>query len=95
MLCNYDQEYITALSYVKRAKNRKLVIKIIARDMKMPSDIANITNLRINQISATLTELKTNNIVVCINEDEKKGRFYRLTELGLRIYEFLDENELE
>ena len=86
-------EYIKSLSYVKRSKNRIAVVKSIGTSMKIPSDIASEMNLRINQISAILSDLKKEEICVCINEDEKVGRLYQLTPKGLEVYEFLKDME--
>jgi hypothetical protein len=46
----------------------------------MPSEMAAEMDLRINQISAILSDLKKEDIVTCINEDAKIGRLYKLTE---------------
>ena len=95
MLHNNDQEYLRALSYVKRGKNRKRIVQVIGTDRMMPSEIATITNQRVNQVSGTLTELKNMKIVLCVNEDEFKGRFYVLTDTGLEIYEELKKTKSE
>lgn len=58
----------------------------------MPSEIAEEMNLRINQISAILSDLKKENIVVCINEEEKIGRLYKLTEEGKEAYNMIKTN---
>ena len=58
----------------------------------MPSEIAREMNLRVNQISAILSDLKSENIVHCINEYEKKGRFYELTDEGKKAYNIIKTN---
>ena len=58
----------------------------------MPSEIAEEMDLRINQISAILSDLKKENIVVCINEEEKTGRLYRLTPEGKEAYNIIKTN---
>lgn len=58
----------------------------------MPSEIAEEMNLRINQISAILSDLKKENIVVCINEEEKTGRLYQLTPEGKEAYNMIKTN---
>ncbi|PWB87863.1 MarR family transcriptional regulator [Methanobrevibacter thaueri] len=88
-------DFIRALSYVKRSSNRRDVVNIINKSLLMPSEIAKIMDLRVNQISAILSDLKKENIVVCINEHEKVGRLYELTPLGLEIYYYLKEMEQE
>lgn len=87
-----QKEIIRKISYIKRSKNRLKVVYIIGDSFKMPSEIAEEMNLRINQISAILSDLKKENIVVCINEEEKIGRLYKLTEEGKEAYNMIKTN---
>ena len=89
------QEYIASLSYIKRSKNRIAVVKSLGTTIKIPSEIAKEMNLRVNQISAILSDLKKEQICVCINEDQKVGRLYQLTPKGIEVYEFLKKMEQE
>ena len=92
----YDyQEYIASLSYIKRSKNRIAVVKSLGTTIKIPSEMAKEMNLRVNQISAILSDLKKEQICVCINEDQKVGRLYQLTPKGIEVYEFLKKMEQE
>ena len=50
-------------------------------------------DLRVNQISAILRDLKQEKICICLNESDKIGRLYQLTPKGLEIYSFLKEME--
>ena len=68
-----QDDIIRTISYIKRSKNRLKVVEIIGTTFKMPSEIAEEMDLRINQISAILSDLKKENITVCINEEEKTG----------------------
>ena len=47
-------------------------------------------DVRFSLVSRVLRELKDYDIVMCLNENEKTGKLYKLTDLGLQIY-----NELE
>ena len=88
---NNDQEFIEAISFAQSGTNRCKVINALGDNIRMPSQIAQDLDLRLSQISATLSELKTANLVVCINEEKKRGRLYKLTDLGLQVYEFLED----
>ena len=88
-----ENEIIHQVSYIKRSKNRLKVVYIIDDSFKMPSEIAKEMDLRINQISAILSELKKEDIVVCINEHEKVGRFYKLTDTGKEALTIIKENK--
>ena len=85
------QAYINAFGYVKRSKNRHEIIKIIATTRKTPSDITEIMATRFSLVSSILSDLKNNGIVVCLNEEDKTGRLYVLTKLGLEILDELDQ----
>lgn len=87
-----EKEIIRKISYIKRSKNRLKVVYIIGDSFKMPSEIAEEMDLRINQISAILSDLKKENIVVCINEEEKTGRLYQLTPEGKEAYNMIKTN---
>ena len=46
---------------------------------------------RFSLVSALLSDLKSQDIIFCINEDDKTGRLYKLTDLGVRIFEELNQ----
>ena len=73
------------VEYVGRSKYRSKVLKTLANDTKMPSQIAKDTGIIQNHISNTLRQLKDHDLVECINPEVKKGRLYRLTENGEEI----------
>ena len=50
--------------------------------------------IRTNHISKVLSELKSKEIVECINEEARKGRLYRLTDTGKEVLETIKEKEV-
>ena len=78
-------------SFIKSSKNRQKVINSIGNSVKTPSDISNDTDLRLNYVSMMLGELKEKDIVVCLNEDSKRGRFYSLTDDGEKAFKFIKQ----
>ncbi|MBR2858396.1 winged helix-turn-helix transcriptional regulator [bacterium] len=82
---------IEMASFIKSSKNRQKVLKSMENSVKTPSDISNETDLRLNYVSMILGELKENNIVVCLNEDSKRGRFYSLTDNGEKAFKFIKQ----
>ena len=86
-----DKEIVEGLSYIKSSKNRFKIIKSIDNSFKMPSEISNETEIRLNHVSALLSDLKNNDMVVCLNEDKSKGRIYCLTDYGKEIIKILNE----
>lgn len=87
------KEIMKAVSYIKRSNNRYVLVMNMNEKFKMPSEIASEMDLRINQISAVLSDLKKEDIVTCINEEEKVGRLYKLTDKGLEAYKVIKSNE--
>ena len=74
-------------AYVECSKYRLNAIKAIGiDDVKTPTTIAKDSGIRVNHISRVLRDLKNVDLVVCLNEDRKKGRLYRLTKDGEKIY---------
>ena len=76
-------------SWVNRGRQRRAVIKAIF-DMLMPSQILKKAKnynqkLTMNNTSDVLRSFVKKGIAVCLNEEAKIGRLYKLTEIGERI----------
>ena len=80
-----DDELLKLTSYVEISKYR----------VKIPTNIAKDSGIRTNHISKVLSELKSKEIVECINEEARKGRLYRLTDTGKEVLESINEKEEE
>ena len=57
-------------------------MKSLDGEAKIPSEIANDTEIFQNHISNTLRQLKEHKLIECINPEVRKGRLYRLTSKG-------------
>lgn len=77
------------LEYVQRSKYRQNVLKALDGNVLMPKEIAERSSIKSNHISKVLSELKSKDLVECINEEARKGRLYRLTQDGEKIVENL------
>ena len=86
---------IHLLSFVKSSKHRKNIILYINDKTKIPSEIANNLNMSYTHTSKYLNSLREEGLVTCLNEKDKRGRLYQLTEDGLEILEILKENDSE
>jgi len=73
------------IEYIEKSKYRRKVLKTLANNAKMPSEISKDTGIVQNHISNTLRQLKDHNLVECINPEVRKGRLYRLTDDGEEI----------
>lgn len=90
-----DDELLKLTSYVEISKYREKTLKSIGNNVKIPTKIAKDSGIRTNHISKVLSELKSKEIVECINEKAKKGRLYRLTDTGKEVLESINEKEEE
>lgn len=90
-----DDELLKLTSYVEISKYREKTLKSIGNNVKIPTNIAKDSNIRTNHISKVLSELKSKEIVECINEEARKGRLYRLTDTGKEVLESINEKEEE
>ncbi|WP_458403450.1 winged helix-turn-helix domain-containing protein [Methanobrevibacter sp.] len=77
-------------AYVNISSYRVKTVKALKNDIKTPTHIAEDAGIRVNHISKVLRELKETGLAECINEDAKKGRLYRLTDVGQEIVENLE-----
>jgi len=89
-----DEKLIIPYSSVIASRNKRGIILVLYDRILTPSDIAEELDIRINHISKYLTELKNRKLVVCLNENSRKGRLYQLTELGKQIFNELKKNKL-
>ena len=85
-----DDETLKIFAYVSISSYRAKSVKALMKGKKTPTNIAKDSGIRLNHISNVLRELKECNVVVCLNEENKKNRFYELTELGQEIAQHLD-----
>lgn len=84
-----NDEIFQLVGYVMASEYRTNILKSIGDGIKIPSAIAEDIGLRTNHISNVLKDLKENNLVVCLNEEARKGRLYKNTDLGIEILKFL------
>ena len=61
---------------VNRSQYRLKVMKSLDGEVKIPSEIANDTEIFQNHISNTLRQLKEHKLIEYINPEVKRGRLY-------------------
>ncbi|WP_298498723.1 winged helix-turn-helix domain-containing protein [uncultured Methanobrevibacter sp.] len=84
-----NDEIFELVGYIMASDYRTRILKCIGNDIKVPSAIAEEIDLRTNHVSNVLKDLKDRNLVVCLNENARKGRLYKTTDLGLEILKYL------
>lgn len=88
-----SDELLTEISYVNISKYRTKVMKSLDGEVLIPSQITKNSGIRTNHISKVLSELKSHELVECINPEVRKGRLYRLTDKGEKVAENIEFNE--
>lgn len=77
---------IKGISLLKNSEYRKKILESLSNvNYLTPSEIAEKTKLRLNHVSNFLKDLKDNKLIICLNDNEKRGRLYQITELGKKI----------
>ena len=84
-----NDEIFDLVGYIMASDYRTKILKSIGESMKIPSAIAEEIGLRTNHVSNVLKDLKDKNLVVCLNEDARKGRLYKNTDLGLEVLNYI------
>ncbi len=72
------------ISFVNRSKNRKLILFKLAKPTT-PTVLAKELNLHRSVVSRALLGLEKEGLVVCLNPQSKKERYYKLTRKGQEI----------
>lgn len=85
-----SDEMLTEISYVQISKYREKVMKSLEGEVKIPSQIAKDSDIRVNHISKVLAELKAHELIECINPEVRKGRLYRHTDKGETVVKNLE-----
>ena len=84
-----DDETLIIYGYVISSSYRTKALKSLIDENKTPTEISNDSGIKVNHISNVLRQLKDKNLCVCINEEDRKHRIYKLTDLGREITENL------
>ena len=90
IIMELSDEMLTEISYVQISKYREKVMKSLEGEVKIPSQIAKDSDIRVNHISKVLAELKAHELIECINPEVRKGRLYRHTDKGEIIVKNLE-----
>lgn len=84
-----EQKLIKGITIIKTSEyRRKILNSLYDVDFLTPSEIAEKTNLRLNHVSNFLKDLKDNDLIICLNNDEKRGRLYQITKTGKEVLKY-------
>ena len=90
MITDMDDETLKVYAYINSSSYRIKAMKSLKNEIKTPTTLANDSGIKSNHISRVLKELKESGVAECINEEARKSRLYRLTELGEEIADNLE-----
>ena len=79
---NFEKEYAEILSLLNRSQKRLKVLESLEKEDKIPSMISKDIHDSSYNISKYLKVLKEYDLVICLNEDDKRYRYYRITPKG-------------
>lgn len=85
-----DDETLKKYAYVSISSYRAKVVKAMEDDVKTPIKLSKDSGIKKNHISKVLRELKESGVAECINEEAKRGRLYRLTDVGEEIVKHIN-----
>ena len=85
-----DDNTLKIFAYIIISSYRTKAIKAMQNGKETPTQIANHSDIRLSHISKILKELKDCGVAVCINEQDRVNRIYRLTDLGEIIADNLE-----
>lgn len=77
-----QKDDMSIVSLLARSKKRLSVLKSLENEDKIPSRISKEVNDNSNHVSKYLRTLKDAELVECLNEDDKRYRFYSITDKG-------------
>ena len=77
-----EKEKAEVISLLKRSEKRIKVLESLEKRSKIPSRISRDINDSSYNISKYLKTLKEYDLVVCLNENDKRYRYYKITEKG-------------
>ena len=74
-----NKDDMSIVSLLARSKKRIKVLKSLEKEDKIPSKISKDIDDNSNHVSKYLKTLKEAELVECINEEDKRYRFYSIT----------------
>jgi DNA-binding MarR family transcriptional regulator len=78
-----------SLGFILASSYRTNIVLTLGSHVATPKQMANVTNLRIGHVSNVLKSLVDRELIECVNAEAKRGRIYRLTPKGKRVFEMM------
>ncbi|MCX6742049.1 MAG: hypothetical protein NTX24_02650 [Candidatus Pacearchaeota archaeon] len=78
------QKEVKLYSWIIRGSQRAKMLKVMDKPLT-PTQIKKLTSLALNNVSDNLRLFVKYKVAKCLNEKDKLGRIYILTEKGMKI----------
>jgi len=72
-------------SYVYRSKERTSILIALVGKKLTPTKISELTDLHKSNVSRSLKALEEKGLVQCLTPDEKVGRLFVLSDIGIEV----------
>lgn len=87
-----SDEELDKYGYVISSPRRKTTVLALEGDPGTPKELGERSDISLSHVSNILSDLSEEGIAVCVNPERKRGRVYRLTEIGSRIANKISED---
>ncbi|MBE6498868.1 MAG: winged helix-turn-helix transcriptional regulator [Methanobrevibacter sp.] len=87
-----NKDDMSIVSLLARSKKRISVLKSLEKEDKIPSRISKDIDDNSNHVSKYLKTLKDAELVECLNEEDKRYRFYSITDKGKYYLDRVENN---
>ena len=86
---------MSIISFLARSNKRVEILKSLKESNKIPSTIGKDIGDSSHHVSKYLKSLKDKNLVVCLNEEDKRYRIYAITDKGEKYLNLIENNEFK
>lgn len=88
-----EREDMSIISFLARSDKRVQILKTLVESDKIPSIISKEIGDSNHHVSKYLKNLKEKGLVVCLNEDDKRFRFYSITPKGKKYLKIMKRKD--
>ena len=88
-MCN--EKFFEQVAYVLASKHRTNIVFSLEKGLLTPTQIGKEINLSPNHTSNLLKQLTDFEVVYCATPKIKKGKLYSLTESGLEVLKYIQQ----
>ena len=76
-------------SFIKISQNHKKILELLSKKPYFPSELVVDLNISFSTVSTNLRLLEEKNLVICLNPDRRKGKFFILSPIGEEVFQIL------